>query len=50
MVWQIRLRATPTSPPSWGSLIPRLSTMPLNCWRFSPRWMASMEAPMSSTP
>ncbi len=29
---------------------PRSSTIFLNCWRFSPRSIASMEAPISSTP
>ena len=29
---------------------PRLSTIFLNCWRFSPRSIASIEAPISSTP
>ncbi len=41
MEWQIALRAT--SPP-------RSSTIFLKICRFSPRSMASMEAPISSTP
>ncbi len=41
MVWQTAERGT--SPPT-------SSTTCLNCWRSSPRWMASMSAPMSSTP
>jgi hypothetical protein len=45
--WQITLRATSAAPPS----IPvRPSTTDLNCSRFSPRWIASIEAPISSTP
>ena len=60
MVWQITLRATPTSgvagSTSDGSVSSRsgassrFSTIALNCSRFSPRWIASMEAPISSTP
>ena len=29
---------------------PSCSTIFLNCWRFSPRSIASMDAPISSTP
>ncbi len=29
---------------------PHFSTTSLNCWRSSPFWIASMFAPMSSTP
>ena len=46
MLWQTRLRATSAGPPAMP-VSP--STMALNCSRFSPRWMASIEAPMSST-
>ncbi len=46
MLWQIRLRATSAAPPGMP-VSP--STMALNCCRFSPRWMASIDAPISST-
>jgi hypothetical protein len=44
-VWQIRDWAT-SAPPATGSD----STIRLKCSRFSPDWIASMEAPISSTP
>ena len=40
-MWQIRDRAT---------FAPSFSTMCLNDSRFSPRWIASTDAPISSTP
>jgi hypothetical protein len=40
MVWQTALRALAPPTPS---------TIALNSCRFSPRWMASTEAPISST-
>ncbi len=34
----------------FATVPPRSSTIRLNVWRFSPRSMASMDAPISSTP
>ena len=44
MLWQMWERATSGSPTG------RPSTISLNRSRFSPRWIASTFAPMSSTP
>ena len=46
MVWQTKLRAdSALRPYSSATLV----TMPLNSSRFSPAWMASTSAPISST-